>query len=137
MCIRDRYQRRVREMGNAQQKQASQPIDEDEYEEYEDYDEDDIPAPVTMDKRASKQPQGRGRKQEITPQMAAMAVIELENQTDLFRRLTDQCFRKCVSHYNESELSKGEITCAERCVYKFMETHKKLYERISKVNGQM
>lgn len=53
----------------------------------------------------------------------------------IFTRMQDQCFRKCVSSYSESDLSKGESVCVERCVLKYMDVHKKVAERMRGLNG--
>ena len=44
------------------------------------------------------------------------------------RRMTEQCFRKCVAMYKEPELSVGEATCVDRCVHKYMTVHGKVQE---------
>ena len=48
------------------------------------------------------------------------------------RRMTEQCFRKCVAMYKEPELSVGEATCVDRCVHKYMTSHSKVQEILSK-----
>ena len=47
-------------------------------------------------------------------------------------RMTDQCFRKCVAMYKEPDLSVGEATCVDRCVHKYMTSHGKVQEILSK-----
>lgn len=63
----------------------------------------------------------------------AQAQQELEAITDMYNRMMDQCFRKCVTHYNEADLTKGESTCVERCVFKYLDVHKKVGERLTSV----
>lgn len=46
--------------------------------------------------------------------------------------MTEQCFRKCVAMYKEPELSVGEATCVDRCVHKYMTSHSKVQEILSK-----
>ena len=46
--------------------------------------------------------------------------------------MTEQCFRKCVAMYKESELSVGEATCTDRCVHKYMAAHGKVQEILGK-----
>ena len=53
---------------------------------------------------------------------------ELEAITDMFNKMTEQCFRKCVAMYHEPELSVGEATCVDRCVHKYMTVHAKVQE---------
>mmetsp|Transcript_27197 Transcript_27197/g.58579 ORF Transcript_27197/g.58579 Transcript_27197/m.58579 type:complete len:85 (+) Transcript_27197:59-313(+) len=53
---------------------------------------------------------------------------ELEAITDMFNKMTEQCFRKCVAMYKEPDLSVGEATCVDRCVHKYMTVHGKVQE---------
>ena len=46
--------------------------------------------------------------------------------------MTEQCFKKCVALYKEPELSVGEATCVDRCVHKYMTSHAKVQEILSK-----
>ena len=48
------------------------------------------------------------------------------------RRMTEQCFRKCVALYKEPALSVGEATCVDRCVHKYMTAHSKVQEVLGK-----
>ena len=48
------------------------------------------------------------------------------------RRMTEQCFRKCVAMYKEPQLSVGEATCTDRCVHKYMAAHGKVQEILGK-----
>ena len=49
--------------------------------------------------------------------------------------MMDQCFKKCISSYNESDLSKGEAVCVERCVYKYLDVHQKVAGRLTSIGG--
>ena len=64
--------------------------------------------------------------------MQAAQQNELEAMTDMFNKMTEQCFRKCVALYKEPELSVGEATCVDRCVHKYMTSHAKVQEILSK-----
>ena len=57
---------------------------------------------------------------------------ELEAMTDMFNKMTEQCYRKCVAMYKEAELSVGEATCVDRCVHKYMTSHAKVQEILQK-----
>ena len=46
--------------------------------------------------------------------------------------MTEQCFRKCVAMYKEPDLSVGEAACVDRCVHKYMTSHSKVQEILSK-----
>lgn len=47
-----------------------------------------------------------------------------------------QCFDKCVLNYKEGELSSGERVCAERCVNKFIQTAKKIEQKLKPPGAQ-
>ncbi|OEL25040.1 Mitochondrial import inner membrane translocase subunit TIM10, partial [Dichanthelium oligosanthes] len=52
--------------------------------------------------------------------MFGMAEKEMEYRVDLFNRLTQTCFDKCVEkRYKEAELNMGENSCIDRCVSKY------------------
>ncbi|RCV40151.1 hypothetical protein SEVIR_9G028300v4 [Setaria viridis] len=63
-------------------------------------------------------------------QMFGMAEKEMEYRVDLFNRLTQTCFDKCVEkRYKEAELNMGENSCIDRCVSK--------YWQVTNLVGQM
>jgi hypothetical protein len=51
--------------------------------------------------------------------------------------MTDVCYRKCITTYAEPEITKGESTCAERCTYKFLEAHVKIFKRVEAIQKSM
>lgn len=58
-----------------------------------------------------------------------MAEQEVELMSDIYNRLTEACFAKCISTgYAESDLTKGESVCIDRCVSKFFQVNQKLTE---------
>ncbi|XP_052728865.1 carbon catabolite repressor protein 4 homolog 2-like isoform X3 [Vigna angularis] len=49
-----------------------------------------------------------------------MAEKEMEYRVELFNKMTQTCFKKCVDErYKESELNMGENSCIDRCVSKY------------------
>ncbi|KAF1859315.1 hypothetical protein Lal_00009899, partial [Lupinus albus] len=49
-----------------------------------------------------------------------MAEKEMEYRVELFNKMTQSCFNKCVENkYKESELHMGENSCIDRCVSKY------------------
>lgn len=58
--------------------------------------------------------------------------VELLGMSDLFRRMQNSCWNKCVPDVHDSFLTVGETSCVDRCVHKYMEIHmlvgKKLQE---------
>ncbi|GBG33735.1 Mitochondrial import inner membrane translocase subunit Tim10 [Hondaea fermentalgiana] len=69
---------------------------------------------------------GRGQEH---PQLKA-AKIQAEGATDLYNRMADMCFEKCIGKYQEAELNVGEMSCTDRCVSKFMESYKKVGDKL-------
>ncbi|TVU44330.1 hypothetical protein EJB05_03766, partial [Eragrostis curvula] len=60
--------------------------------------------------------------------MFGMAEKEMEYRVDLFNRLTQTCFNKCIEkRYKESELNMGENSCIDRCVSNFPSQTKKCH----------
>lgn len=53
-----------------------------------------------------------------------MAVYELRGITDIFNRLTQTCWDKCIAQnkFNDTELTVGELACDDRCVIKYLAT---------------
>ncbi|CAM8958453.1 unnamed protein product [Rhodiola kirilowii] len=53
-------------------------------------------------------------------QIFGMAEKEMEYRVELFNKLTQTCFNKCIdTKYKENELHMGENTCIDRCVSKY------------------
>ncbi|GAM27475.1 hypothetical protein SAMD00019534_106510 [Acytostelium subglobosum LB1] len=57
-------------------------------------------------------------------------LVEMKFYTNLFTSLQRICASKCISKYNDSELTVGESVCAERCTEKWMETFKKVQAKL-------
>ncbi|CAM6020697.1 unnamed protein product [Sphagnum balticum] len=63
-------------------------------------------------------------------QIFGMAQQEMEYRVDLFNKLTQTCFDKCVERkYKEADLNVGENSCIDRCVAK--------YWQVTGIVGQM
>ncbi|KAG0588770.1 hypothetical protein M758_2G220800 [Ceratodon purpureus] len=63
-------------------------------------------------------------------QIFGMAQQEMEYRVDLFNKLTQTCFDKCVERkYKEADLNVGENSCIDRCVGK--------YWQVTGIVGQM
>ena len=46
--------------------------------------------------------------------------------------MTNACHKKCVPpHYRDSELSKGESVCIDRCVAKYLDIHEKIKKKLT------
>ena len=45
------------------------------------------------------------------------------------------CFKKCVPKFHESEMHVGELSCIDRCIFKYYETTQltqKVFEDVNK-----
>lgn len=65
-----------------------------------------------------------------------MATIELEAMTNLFNKLSETCFDKCITKFNTAELQIGELSCEDRCAIKYMEAQTVVGEIFKKQNQQ-
>ncbi|GAY37947.1 hypothetical protein CUMW_032930 [Citrus unshiu] len=61
-----------------------------------------------------------------------MAETEMEYRVELFNRLAQTCFNKCVDkRYKESELNMGENSCIDRCVSKYWQVNSMIGQLLS------
>ncbi|PFH37001.1 putative TIM10 family protein [Besnoitia besnoiti] len=51
------------------------------------------------------------------------AVVEILGMADLYRRIQDTCWTKCIPNVKESTLDAGESSCLDRCVNKYTDVH--------------
>jgi import inner membrane translocase subunit TIM10 len=83
--------------------------------------------------------------------MQMAADLEVEMMSDMYRRcvsdrahqrtgtecvrMSSACQRKCIAtHYKESELTKGESVCLDRCVAKYMDVHDRLGKKLTELS---
>lgn len=66
-----------------------------------------------------------------------MAEMQMDSVSDMFHRLVNSCFDKCVStRFTDSDLSKGESVCIDRCFVKYMDSSVKIQDVMQAVNQQ-
>ena len=65
------------------------------------------------------------------------AKTELELFADLFNKMSDVCFKKCIGRMKESDLQVGEMSCADRCVGKYLGSLETVAACVARVDGQM
>ncbi|KAF7146324.1 hypothetical protein RHSIM_Rhsim04G0164100 [Rhododendron simsii] len=71
---------------------------------------------VPSDLMAATNPSAAFEKEQIF----GMAEKEMEYRVDMFNKLTQTCFSKCIEgRHKESELNMGENSCIDRCVSKY------------------
>jgi import inner membrane translocase subunit TIM10 len=70
-------------------------------------------------------------------QLQVAGELEIEMMQDLYKRMTTACHKKCVvPRYKDSELSKGESVCIDRCVAKYMEVHDRIGKQLTTLTLQ-
>ncbi|AMD20910.1 HDR168Cp [Eremothecium sinecaudum] len=75
-----------------------------------------------------------GQPQLSSQQKINAAEAELDLVTDMFNKLVDNCYKKCIERqYNDGTLSKAESNCLDRCVAKYFETNVKVGEDMQKL----
>jgi import inner membrane translocase subunit TIM10 len=51
--------------------------------------------------------------------------------------MTNACHKKCIPpKYHESDLTKGESVCIDRCVAKYFEIHDKVGKKLTALSTQ-
>lgn len=59
----------------------------------------------------------------------------MEMYTDLFNKISEQCFFKCATKkHRDMELQLGEMTCVDRCVAKYLAAQEKVGIVLQKAN---
>ncbi|KAI9229157.1 MAG: mitochondrial import inner membrane translocase subunit tim10 [Piptocephalis tieghemiana] len=71
----------------------------------------------------SNGPYGLSRgNQSVDEAKIAMAEQQMNMFTDIFERMSSLCQAKCIStKYTDSDLTKGESVCTDRCVSKYFQ----------------
>lgn len=74
---------------------------------------------------------GNSQPQLNSDQKIKAAETELDLVTDMFNKLVDNCYQKCINKsYANGELDKNESVCLDRCVAKYFETNVKVGEHM-------
>jgi len=69
--------------------------------------------------------------------LRVVAELEMEMMSDMFKRMTSSCHNKCItSQFSESELTKGESICLDRCVSKYLDVHERLGKVLTAMTQQ-
>jgi len=77
-------------------------------------------------------------KMQLDPsKLELVAELEVEMMSDMFNRMTNSCHKKCIPpRYRDSELSKGEAVCIDRCVAKYLDVHERIGKRLTNMSMQ-
>merc|ERR1711935_1162564 len=61
---------------------------------------------------------------------AAAAAMEMKMMADAMGRMMDTCFKKCVADFSENDLHVGEMSCLDRCVFKYSNTQQTVMKKL-------
>ncbi|GMM36053.1 protein transporter [Saccharomycopsis crataegensis] len=81
---------------------------------------------------------GGGAPKLSSEQKVQAAEAELDMVTDMFNRLVDTCYTKCIEKskgYSEGDVNKNEGLCIDRCVAKYFDTNVKVGEHMQKIGS--
>lgn len=59
-----------------------------------------------------------------------MAIVELLGMSDMYRRMQDTCWSRCIPGVKRDTLDAGESSCIDRCVNKYTEVHSTLGKQL-------
>ncbi len=45
---------------------------------------------------------------------------------NMYNRMIEMCFQKCIARFGEAELAAGEMTCVDRCAVKYLRVQQKI-----------
>ncbi|PAA65111.1 hypothetical protein BOX15_Mlig023847g1, partial [Macrostomum lignano] len=69
--------------------------------------------------------------------LVSQQMLEVEMMQDLYNRVMESCNTKCVQpSYNDTELTKAEAVCIDRCVAKYMELHEVVGNKLQQISQQ-
>lgn len=70
-------------------------------------------------------------------QLKLVADLEMEMMADMYNRMSTTCQKKCIPpRYKDSDLTKGENVCIDRCVAKYMEIHDRIGKKLTQMSQQ-
>jgi mitochondrial import inner membrane translocase subunit TIM10 len=70
-------------------------------------------------------------------QLQIVAELEIEMMSDMYHRMTNGCFKKCLPlKFKDSDLTKGESVCVDRCVAKYLEVHDRIGKKLTSMSMQ-
>ena len=88
-------------------------------------------------------PLGGAGGQQRSPGMTRlqMSQMELELTSDMFNRMSDLCYQKCVDDggrkYTKGKLDVKEMACTDRCVGKYLAATIRVGEKLQQYQEQL
>ncbi|KAL7667088.1 Mitochondrial import inner membrane translocase subunit [[Candida] zeylanoides] len=77
---------------------------------------------------------GGAAPQITSSQKLQAAEAELDMVTGMFNSLVEQCHSKCINKaYSDSDVTKQEALCLDRCVSKYFETNVQVGDNMQKL----
>jgi len=63
------------------------------------------------------------------------SIAEMKLVSEMFNKMANQCWKKCISRFNDPDLSVGEATCVDRCVEKYVQAQQKIGQRLQQAGA--
>lgn len=71
----------------------------------------------------------------VDPEKIKQAQLQFEATAATFNKVLSTCAAKCINHeYGEGDLAKGEMSCVDRCVAKYVHANRMIGENFTKKN---
>mmetsp|Transcript_11882 Transcript_11882/g.17718 ORF Transcript_11882/g.17718 Transcript_11882/m.17718 type:complete len:97 (-) Transcript_11882:109-399(-) len=71
------------------------------------------------------------------PSRLEVARLEVEMMSDMYQKMVDTCFSKCIVNMKEDSLSVGEMSCTDRCAFKYLSSQEAVGNRIKEIEAEM
>lgn len=63
-------------------------------------------------------------------------VFEAKAMQNMYNRMMDMCFQKCIARFGEAELAAGEASCIDRCAIKYLRVQQKISIKLQSNQAQ-
>ncbi|KAL8454538.1 hypothetical protein Emed_000259 [Eimeria media] len=70
------------------------------------------------------------------PDPAQVAIVELVGMSDMYKRMQEMCWTRCIPGIKGDTLDAGEASCIDRCVNKYAEVHTTLGKQLQEFMSQ-
>jgi import inner membrane translocase subunit TIM10 len=55
---------------------------------------------------------------------------------NMYNRMMEMCFQKCIARFGEGELAAGEASCIDRCAIKYLRVQQKISIKLQSNQAQ-